>query len=91
MLNRNHAAGGKTAPIAIPLHFVNNRCFKIPGAQKVGMQRMRSAPFNRGACGHQRLSKHLSSEDTTASNVTAFTPKEVGFEALKIQVIYEFL
>jgi hypothetical protein len=69
--------------VARAVDLVDDRGIDVAAAQKVGMQRMRVAPFDRRARRHQRLPEHLATEYLGAADVAAFAAEQVEFEALE--------
>ena len=66
-----------------PVDLVDDGRIEIPAAQKIGMQRMHRAIFDRRRRGHQRLAQHLPAEYLRAADVAALAAKQIHLEPLE--------
>jgi hypothetical protein len=62
MLDGDHSTGGETATVANPVNFVKNRCCRIAGSKKVGMERMHPTLGDRSTRRHEGLCSDLATE-----------------------------
>jgi hypothetical protein len=86
-----HAPCREMVAIADAIDFVNDRQFHIARPQKIRMQRMRHAAFDRARRRHQRLADHLSAEYAFAAEIARLAAKQVHFQRFEIEQCDEVL
>ena len=75
-----HNSPGRIAfPVTNPLHLINNRCFLVAGAKKIGVQGMSITAISGLAGCKQGLAKDLTAEYVCAADITATTAIKVFF------------
>src|SRR5205085_11469215 len=85
MLDRHHAARTEARTVAAPVNLVKNGNFRISRDQKIGVQGMAGARFDRARSSDKRLAKHLSAEDSLPSVFRTDAAKNVFFDGFEVE------
>ena len=89
VLDGDHAAGGERAPVADPVHLVEDGHGRVAGPEEVGVQRVHLAVFDGAPGGHERLAGHLAAEDALAVLVGLDATEDVDLDRLEVQQVDE--
>ncbi len=89
VLDGDHAARGERAPVADPVHLVEDGHGRVAGPEEVGVQRVHLAVFDGAPGGHERLAGHLAAEDALAVLVGLDATEDIDLDRLEVQQVDE--
>ena len=89
MLDGDDASGGEGATIPDPVNLVEDGHGRIAWAQEVGVQRVHLAVLDGSPCRHQRLARHLATEDALALLVGLDAAEDVDLDWLEVEQVDE--
>lgn len=85
MLDRDHTSTGEGASIPLSIDLIDDRCLMITFAQEIGVQRVHDEIIGSSRGGGERLSQHLTAENSLSADISAFSTEEIGVETFEGQ------